>query len=153
MARYKYRDWKDKILDYEIETEPPAEGAVGQSTLEKIRFSITRLKRNSRNSQQLFARHWKDKILDYEIETQDHIDTYQPKVEVEKIRFSITRLKTRWCRRGTESPTCHWKDKILDYEIETSGVQHSHGMRSSSWKDKILDYEIETQFTLYSNYR
>ena len=61
--------WKDKILDYEIETRLAMSATLGSYPLEKIRFSITRLKRNE----------WHMVIIS---------DT-----ELEKIRFSITRLK------------------------------------------------------------
>ena len=87
--------WKDKILDYEIETLHPVKHSPATSYLEKIRFSITRLKlygnsvyRNKAGSS------WKDKILDYEIETQIARQLIQARLcRLEKIRFSITRLK------------------------------------------------------------
>ena len=91
--------------------------------LEKIRFSITRLKRADKPILlPCLRKTWKDKILDYEIETNSD-DALAEQV------YQLT-----------------WKDKILDYEIETG----SHAASSSSWilqgtwKDKILDYEIET---------
>ena len=62
--------------------------------LEKIRFSITRLKLQESDTGFGNIGAWKDKILDYEIET-------GPK----KVVVSV----------GIEA----WKDKILDYEIET----------------------------------
>ena len=41
----KINPWKDKILDYEIETSAEIGGiAIPLDDLEKIRFSITRLK-------------------------------------------------------------------------------------------------------------
>ena len=61
--------WKDKILDYEIET---AGGVVGMRYV-----SID----------------WKDKILDYEIETAFDTVVKHFSEFLEKIRFSITRLK------------------------------------------------------------
>ena len=64
--------WKDKILDYEIETrDMPIRPLLPFVIVEKIRFSITRLKRKTARVLLL--------LLWY----------------VEKIRFSITRLK-RW---------------------------------------------------------
>ena len=62
--------------------------------LEKIRFSITRLKPclDTSSTGRNFA--WKDKILDYEIETNAIWSSGRRKMET-------------------------WKDKILDYEIET----------------------------------
>ena len=138
--------WKEKILDYEIETcrgglplealqailkrkdsrlrdwnlaIESVDGAI--SSLEKKRFSITRLKpdlNTFRAQSELFP--WKEKILDYEIETNPPVF---PRVlasrQLEKKRFSITRLKL------PSSPLKHhylflaWKEKILDYEIET----------------------------------
>ena len=86
--------WKDKILDYEIETWVFGRRGALLSRLEKIRFSITRLKRNGDLfKESILLRPWKDKILDYEIET-----------------LSGSRV-------GLRAKT--WKDKILDYEIET----------------------------------
>ena len=38
------KTWKDKILDYEIETSSKAFSSACPIFLEKIRFSITRLK-------------------------------------------------------------------------------------------------------------
>ena len=84
--------WKDKILDYEIEMRPPTLIWSEMLFLEKIRFSITRLKYLKTLSvfSQEFA--WKDKILDYEIEISHGL-------------------------HGQVSSKT-WKDKILDYEIE-----------------------------------
>ena len=114
--------WKDKILDYEIETE-------------------------SIQDVSPFAWHaWKDKILDYEIETCGMNTANNGGRPLEKIRFSITRLKlkiigsSRFGRFGQST----WKDKILDYEIETSKSQTKQTQALHAWKDKILDYEIET---------
>ena len=61
--------WKDKILDYEIET----------------------LFREWRDA--IVDECWKDKILDYEIETGVGSFCMKRVSTVEKIRFSITRLK------------------------------------------------------------
>ena len=61
--------WKDKILDYEIET-------------------CVRLPESLRGGLS-----WKDKILDYEIETSLNRDENYRHRLLEKIRFSITRLK------------------------------------------------------------
>ena len=61
--------------------------------LEKIRFSITRLKLIANTTETCHSSTWKDKILDYEIETH-HVEPC-PEISkgLEKIRFSITRLK------------------------------------------------------------
>ena len=88
--------WKDKILDYEIETNRQV-------------FLCFR--------EPVFT--WKDKILDYEIETNLRGNQVFGSSQLEKIRFSITRLKQT---AKTKIPTrlfVTWKDKILDYEIET----------------------------------
>ena len=61
--------WKDKILDYEIETSPSSNSSASNSWLEKIRFSITRLKHRTGKGKSGTQLTWKDKILDYEIET------------------------------------------------------------------------------------
>ena len=66
-------------------------------TLEKIRFSITRLKQIANSLSIPYHLPWKDKILDYEIETLEHVPS------------DAAARKTAW------------KDKILDYEIETLG--------------------------------
>ena len=86
--------WKDKILDYEIEimNEQEIQGYIAK--LEKIRFSITRLKcvfAAIRGVDRILT--WKDKILDYEIEIEVSYSPVSILVKLEKIRFSITRLK------------------------------------------------------------
>ena len=87
--------------------------------LEKIRFSITRLKRQRYGTGHRLRHHpWKDKILDYEIET----------------KVNLGGLGWGWVT---------WKDKILDYEIETEVIDLTDFV-THTWKDKILDYEIET---------
>ena len=111
--------WKDKILDYEIETCRVRCEFPNPQILEKIRFSITRLKRGLSIAFSCLLSPWKDKILDYEIETTSHASRTRPgQSRLEKIRFSITRLKP-----VSELSVCEkreaWKDKILDYEIET----------------------------------
>ena len=63
--------WKDKILDYEIETVDNFNEYMRNKYLEKIRFSITRLKQNWC---------W-------------CCDGFGSVDALEKIRFSITRLK------------------------------------------------------------
>ena len=62
--------WKDKILDYEIETYQMNRRKHLHPRLEKIRFSITRLKQCIEAGYFMSKLEtWKDKILDYEIET------------------------------------------------------------------------------------
>ena len=87
--------WKDKILDYEIETSNLPSASTPVMRLEKIRFSITRLKLDTRLAMGSTSRPWKDKILDYEIET--------------VLPFCVDSAVIAEA----------WKDKILDYEIET----------------------------------
>ena len=92
--------WKDKILDYEIETEHIHRNIIAALLVEKIRFSITRLKPGAMCHQdRLRYNGWKDKILDYEIETENICQGCSPNRTVEKIRFSITRLKLRLTAR------------------------------------------------------
>ena len=95
-----------------------AERTDTRNFLEKIRFSITRLKPFAIIIPWQSDFSWKDKILDYEIETR------------------IT--------HGFRGQSLAWKDKILDYEIETSGWISVKSPLALTWKDKILDYEIET---------
>ena len=113
--------WKDKILDYEIETWCKTNNQCWYVSLEKIRFSITRLKlwNGFCSFTEFFT--WKDKILDYEIET------------------------SLFQKQSCSTPFA-WKDKILDYEIETmpSLIHLIMKCNEDTWKDKILDYEIET---------
>ena len=143
--------WKDKILDYEIETIYNMEVSEWNvCSLEKIRFSITRLKLGRSHSLwSRFFHPWKDKILDYEIETCIAFLCQSEWLPfLEKIRFSITRLKQLIGMWKTMTIYVAWKDKILDYEIETNPHPPHHGCRyRTSWKDKILDYEIETYFS------
>ena len=111
--------WKDKILDYEIETQMNRDVWNIHPALERIRYSITRLK---------LRRHTARWIYHYGLE---------------RIRYSITRLKLRWPLMPQD--TClSWKDKILDYEIETWCSWTPTHPLWLPWKDKILDYEIET---------
>ena len=159
--------WKDKILDYEIEIYVPRDSESPSKELEKIRFSITRLKWiPTANIESLYSElekirfsitrlkwrgikdsflalsTWKDKILDYEIEISVIEEQKAAQEELEKIRFSITRLK--WIGRIRRiDGVATWKDKILDYEIEINGDLDVVWDRLFAWKDKILDYEIE----------
>ena len=87
--------WKDKILDSEIETrgiKPPC--SPSRIGLEKIRFSIPRLKR-------------------------EKVWTFAREIALEKIRFSIPRLKRIEVPQCIQQGLMAWKDKILDSEIET----------------------------------
>ena len=89
------RSWKEKILDYEIETP--------WNIRQRVNILFT----------------WKEKILDYEIETDQSIAAPdQDSVLLEKRRYSITRLKLKF-QSFSVLPEKTWKEKILDYEIET----------------------------------
>ena len=102
--RWWWFAWKDKILDYEIETLKRCHWKFHIRPLEKIRFSITRLK------------------------LKDWLSTKSEIVPLEKIRFSITRLKLLLCPRPNtyRDVIGAWKDKILDYEIETLKIVQLH---------------------------
>ena len=90
--------WKEKNLDYEIETSLCPDSRDAIHPLEKKRTSITRLKPgNSRRYHRLIPETWKEKNLDYEIET-------------------IVRSPDIFLDH------CTWKEKNLDYEIETMRV-------------------------------
>ena len=140
--------WKDKILDYEIETIWDLNRSILETQVpwkDKILdYEIETGSRRETDATSL-CRSWKDKILDYEIETSCFPSwTSRDLKQLERIRFSITRLKLAG---GGELDVPHWyltwKDKILDSEIET-GMSHllKYFIRSA-WKDKILDSEIE----------
>ena len=137
--------WKDKILDYEIETRWYGDGSGSRAFLEKTRYSITRLK-------------------PYGV-----VSLRQVLCHLEKTRYSITRLK-RSSTSCASIAAISWKDKILDYEIETISfypcLPTTAGLKRQdtrlrdwnpldfflppfynipmSWSKQILDYEIET---------
>ena len=114
------KTWKDKTLDYEIETD------------------------EARAKAEPYIDAWKDKTLDYEIETGRIYVRCWLSAGLEKIRLSITRLKPlRLC--VTLFFFRAWKDKTLDYEIETGYHEKIYDTIYQTWKDKTLDYEIETQ--------
>ena len=95
--------WKEKNLDYEIETNRDAGDRNYPSPLEKKRTSITRLKPKTSSHQTWIG------------------------VSLEKKRTSITRLKLRTCRRAHPLYLKTWKEKNLDYEIETSSSRRVNG--------------------------
>ena len=142
--------WKEKTLDYEIETPVEQMYYVHDATfapLEKKRPSITRLKQCN------FGR-WLHPTRT---------------AALEKKRPSITRLKQR-ILPVPPLDTDTWKEKTLDYEIETPSQYPFVSLLSSlkrkdprlrdwnaptndgitatadaTWKEKTLDYEIETR--------
>ena len=65
--------WKDKILDYEIETKATATGSKGLPMIswkDKILDYEIETTQAAQESQAFMLKEsWKDKILDYEIET------------------------------------------------------------------------------------
>ena len=136
------RAWKEKYLDYEIETLYQHSWHSSLNSLEKKSISITRLKQDLDLGELLMKITWKEKYLDYEIETNFGKNTHQ-----------------------TENT---WKEKYLDYEIETKKItpflfgqillkRKVSRLRDwnqiyrprrvqwcAPWKEKYLDYEIET---------
>ena len=61
--------WKDKYLDYEIETAEFKTQRQSVRILEKKSISITRLKQDAFERSNEISIAWKEKYLDYEIET------------------------------------------------------------------------------------
>ena len=114
-----YAAWKDKILDYEIETVYQNHGQRQSRTWKDkiLDYEIETILEYAYAYLRTFS--WKDKILDYEIETKaDAVPSNSNLSRLEKIRFSITRLKLGLLPRTSRCAST-WKDKILDYEIET----------------------------------
>ena len=96
--------WKDKILDYEIETG--------------LRVFMRRVS----------LLPWKDKILDYEIETRPHQSPTQAhRLQTWKDKILDYEIETSglWTLRIYRAIA--WKDKILDYEIETLSLGGGDG--------------------------
>ena len=112
--------WKEKNLDYEIETLLYPNPPALQLRLEKKRTSITRLKRIYRLYLWMQTGTWKEKNLDYEIETQRFLAPWQLYLFLEKKRTSITRLKRKHEHWVDSDGNPAWKEKNLDYEIETA---------------------------------
>ena len=114
--------WKEKHLDYEIET--PGWLVVTDALiclLEKKSISITRLKHMKylAGLSETALGTWKEKHLDYEIETEfNAVDSKNGTGQLEKKSILITRLK-RTKRRSGIFFSSTWKEKHLDYEIET----------------------------------
>ena len=118
--RFYRRSWKEKHLDYEIETKTKAKN---------IRGGLFHLKRKASRLRDwnkfalpptgITLTAWKEKHLDYEIET-------------------VRRHKALKVR------ILSWKEKHLDYEIETAPAPWTLRFYRIPWKEKHLDYEIET---------
>ena len=162
--------WKEKILDYEIETKLIFGDTCMLLFLEKKRFSITRLKRSVSVDGRRHCSFLKRK--DSRLRDWNQVDEFQdvsPDLWLEKKRFSITRLKRSVFSLAYDCRTGAWKEKILDYEIETRicsteagigqmlekkrfsitrlkqiGTLANRPVSVQAWKEKILDYEIET---------
>ena len=123
IGKYKCRliaTWKEKILDYEIETS---------YKYTKQGWTLTLKRKDSR-------------LRDWNVPA----GRCSPSawLTLEKKRFSITRLKPHY-RRETLRVQDAWKEKILDYEIETHAERLAcDRVHWWTWKEKILDYEIET---------
>ena len=112
--------WKEKNLDYEIETKAVTEDPNLRNYLEKKRTSITRLKQT--------VREW----------------FIIPRPILEKKRTSITRLKQIVQGPIASSyPSLKRKEpRLRDWNSKSVTIL-SHSI-SPSWKEKNLDYEIET---------
>ena len=137
--------WKEKHLDYEIETEYGCPAETFLVALEKKSISITRLKPEYNIGYAYRPGTWKEKHLDYEIETcwctiavrfryslplkrkasrlrdwnnRDRLGSLVFR-KLEKKSISITRLKLFKEVRKSWGIGCTWKEKHLDYEIET----------------------------------
>ena len=115
--------WKEKNLDYEIETLNfrlfRRISTASGSRLEKKRTSITRLKRREHRTAKT-----------------RHLDLKRKEPRLRDWNLCAS----RWVHRVLRST---WKEKNLDYEIETS-FSHSINSPIDTWKEKNLDYEIET---------
>ena len=85
--------WKEKYLDYEIETLYPISQTLKLTVLEKKSISITRLKPEVEQPPCVVRSSWKEKYLDYEIETHVTWKTRHNFSSLEKKSISITRLK------------------------------------------------------------
>ena len=88
--------WKEKILDYEIETFSGKEGLrfLENSWKEKILdYEIETTSYAARRN--VLCCTWKEKILDYEIETRQRRRHKRHPNALEKRRYSITRLKPK----------------------------------------------------------
>ena len=172
-----YHAWKEKILDYEIETERTATVSCEDWPLEKRRYSITRLKPGRRTSRMRSGWTWKEKILDYEIETWHVIPIPRLCLLLEKRRYSITRLKR--LTNATHSLPIRMLEKrrysitrLKHKEFDTVEAMFAETLKREDtrlrdwnnkrerrtpvnqipWKEKILDYEIETESGFPSAY-
>ena len=97
--------WKDKILDYEIETAPPGGGIAADNAPWKDKILDYEIETTTIDAQGMsMSVTWKDKILDYEIETKSLSIWKIPFSKLEKIRFSITRLKHVQCAVDRQTP-------------------------------------------------
>ena len=112
--------WKDKYLDYEIETVN-LDPAQNHRTL-RLKRQVSRLR-------------------DWNMPPRMYINC---NIILEKTSISITRLKLMTLFRTYWQLSVTWKDKYLDYEIETPSSRAISHLQEHAWKDKYLDYEIET---------
>ena len=135
--------WKEKNLDYEIETENVDIFSSENSCLKRKEPRLRDWNHIDRIATEFQRWPWKEKNLDYEIETPARRSpTYRhPSAWKEKnLDYEIETDPWRVSRSG---PRVSWKEKNLDYEIETIRRHHSSPKRKA-WKEKNLDYEIET---------
>ena len=142
----KQASWKEKHLDYEIETrhhltETPYQNAC------RLKRKASRLRDwnkviascSTRSSSVLKRK--ASRLRDWNEFMEPAIP---PLIKLEKKSISITRLKPADKQTLEPVPRQSWKEKHLDYEIETYHGQHTLVCLFDSWKEKHLDYEIET---------
>ena len=127
-CRWKLYTWKEKILDYEIETiiEPITPDNTGELTWKEkiLDYEIETLEFDAVATRPHFA--WKEKILDYEIETWFPLHSLSPRVHLKRedtrlrdwnsilpslMAFALTTLK----REDT---------RLRDWNITTDGGEH-----------------------------
>ena len=139
--------WKEKILDYEIETII--------STTEKIDTKIlkredTRLRDWNLLLLEIITKHLKpvDFLKREDTRLRDwnlygFISLHQI-ISLEKRRYSITRLKQKGCSINQLMADGNLKredTRLRDWNLIFSRLSISFWL---TWKEKILDYEIET---------
>ena len=121
ISRQSSISWKEKMLDYEIETSNMWKGKSLNNTLKRkdARLRDWNPKVTVNLDDYTQYRGWKEKMLDYEIETTRFHLFRFCDLVVEKKRCSITRLKHDIQPSAAIQPSASWKEKMLDYEIET----------------------------------
>ena len=145
--------WKEKYLDYEIETgaRPSAELWIWSLKRKVSRLrDWNKIKVAKFGGIRFFLKRKVSRLRDWNPRTR-----YQQGCEcwrLEKKSISITRLKPRFSQPARYFRYT-WKEKYLDYEIETLVKDAPIRNGYPSWKEKYLDYEIETQMLCFRNCR